>query len=65
MAKSTHPELTRLHYLTDSEADLILDFRLLSAPAKECISGIAKAHGQYYVEPTGGNVVSIAPRTAD
>jgi hypothetical protein len=64
MDKSTHPELTRLHYLTDSEADLILDFRLLSAPAKECISGIAKAQAGH-VEPTGGNVVSIARRPAD
>jgi hypothetical protein len=65
MAKSTHPELTRLHYLTDSEADLILDFRLLSAPAKECISGIAKAQAGSHVEPTGGNVVSITRRAAD
>jgi hypothetical protein len=67
MAKKILPpaELTRLHYLTDREADLIMDFRLLGEAAKECISGIAKSHGQYYVEPTGGNVVSIAPRPAD
>jgi hypothetical protein len=62
MDKSTHPELTRLHYLTDREADLILDFRLLSEPAKGCIGEVVKAHS--YVKPVRGNVIGIR-RAAD
>lgn len=58
------PELTRLHRLTDEEADLIMDYRLLGEPAKQCISGIAKAQAEYYVGKLTGNVVSIA-RPAD
>lgn len=34
MTKSTQPELTRLHYLTDEEADLILNLRCVSAENK-------------------------------
>ncbi len=66
MAKKILPpaELTRLHYLTDEEADLIQDYRLLGAGAKECTRIATKTHSNYYVEPTGGNVVGIR-RPAD
>ncbi len=56
------PELTRLHRLTDDEADLILDFRLLSAQSKQAISYITQSMAVHHVEPTAGNVVSIARR---
>ena len=66
MAKKILPraEITRLHYLTEREADLILDFRLLSEQAKECIRLLAKEHSAHYVEPTGGNVIGITRRPA-
>lgn len=61
---SDAPELARLHYLTDSEVDLILDFRLLPATAKECISEVVKLHSRYHVKSDEGNVIGIR-RAAD
>ena len=67
MAKKILPpaELTRLHYLTDDEADLILDFRLLHADHKKGISHMCKTLPYGDAEPTAGNVVSITRRAAD
>ncbi|MHB1214621.1 MAG: hypothetical protein ACYCY9_06490 [Thiobacillus sp.] len=64
MAKKILPpaELTRLHYLTEDEADLIMDFRLLSAGFKGAISHMCKTLPYGDAEPTAGNVVSIARR---
>ncbi|MDZ7585867.1 MAG: hypothetical protein U0938_13715 [Thiobacillus sp.] len=64
MAKKILPpaELTRLHRLTDDEANLIMDFRLLSACNKGAISYMCKTLPDGDVEPTAGNVVSIARR---
>ena len=61
MAKKILPpaELTRLHYLTDEEADFILYFRLMDTQAKRATEHIAKAYAERYVDPTAGNVVSI------
>lgn len=66
MAKKILPpaELTRLHYLTDEEADLIQDYRLLCAETKRMSKLHLKLMSESHVEPTGGNVVSIA-RPAD
>jgi hypothetical protein len=67
MAKKILPlpaELTRLHYLTEGEADLIFDFRLLSEQAKKMVSSVVKMQSEHYVEPTGGNVIGIARRPA-
>lgn len=55
----TDYELTRLHRLTDDEADLILNFRLVSAENKTATSYLLKSLAQPHVEQTGGNVVGI------
>lgn len=62
MAKKILPpaELTRLHYLTDDEAEMILNFRLMDTQAKQATRHIVNAQAECYVEPTAGNVVSIA-----
>lgn len=64
MTKSTQPELTRLHYLTDEEADLILNLRCVSAENKITTMYLVKSLAEGSVKPTTGNVVSIA-RPAD
>ncbi|MDP2109397.1 MAG: hypothetical protein Q8N46_01305 [Anaerolineales bacterium] len=56
------PKLTRLHRLTDEEADLIMDYRLLHPEIKATISVVTKYQAERYAEPTTGNVVSIVRR---
>lgn len=52
------PELTRLHRLTDAEADLIHAFRLLSQEAQQAIGDLLEL--QAYPNASGaGNVVPL------
>lgn len=64
MAKKILPpaELTRLHYLTDEEAELILNYRLMDARAKQATGYLVKSQAEGCIESTAGNVVSIARR---
>lgn len=60
----TNYELTRLHRLTNEEADLILNYRLMGTQAKQATWHLVNAQAAYYVGKLPGNVVSIA-RPAD
>lgn len=56
----TDYEPTRLHRLTDEEADLIVNYRLMGAAAKQVTVHLVKSQAAYYVDLLPSNVVSIA-----
>ena len=62
MAKKILPpaELTRLHYLTDEEADMISNYRLMPAQSQQATRYLVKTHAEGCIESTAGNVFSIA-----
>jgi hypothetical protein len=61
MTKNILPpaELTRLHYLTEGEADLVFDLRVLSPESQEAILSLARA--MTCNPPAADNVVSLRP----
>lgn len=60
----TNPEMTRLHRLTQDEADLIHEYRLLLDVYKPALKDFVMELGKYEstkAAPTNSNIVRLFP----